>query len=101
MRTLQGGDRSIVQVLLLVAATAVLGGMATRRFHTAVLVALCAPGGAGLVLSGAALAFPDTLGFLRVPTSGIETTLASPVRLALAIAGLAGAAAKAEPAAQG
>ena len=53
------------------AAVAFVTGLATRRYRDVVLAVVCAPGGAGLTLSGLALTFPGPLGFLRVPPTGI------------------------------
>jgi hypothetical protein len=84
---LGGNDQSVVLCVIFVAAVAFVSGIATQRFHTTVLTAVCAFGGAGLVLSGAARAFPDTLGFLRTPTSTTETVVATLAWVVLAILG--------------
>ena len=84
---LQGDDHSVVLAVIFVAAVAFIGGIATQRFHTTVLIWVCALAGAGLVLSGIGRAFPDALGFLRTPVSTAQTTLAAVVWLGLAIAG--------------
>jgi hypothetical protein len=84
---LQGNDHNILLGLIFVVAVGFISGIATQRFHNTVLTAVCALGGAGLALSGVARAFPDTLGFLRTPTSTAETVIATVVWLVLAILG--------------
>jgi len=84
---LQGNDHSVVLAVIFVAAVAFIAGIATQRFHTTVLAWVCALGGAGLILSGMARAFPDALGFLRTPVSTAQTTLAAVIWLGLAVAG--------------
>ena len=84
---LQGNDHNVLLGVIFVVAVAFISGIATQRFHNTVLTAVCALGGAGLALSGVARAFPETLGFLRTPTSTAETILATIVWLVLAILG--------------
>lgn len=84
---LQRGEGSVVLALLFVAAMAVVTGMATQRYRGALLAAVCALGGAGLALSGAARLFPDLLGFLRVPPTPGLAAVAALVWLALAVTG--------------
>ena len=86
---LQGGSGNIVLVVIFVLAVGFVSGLATQRFHTGVLAGICALGGAGLVLSGVALAFPDSLGFLRTPDTTGQAALAGVLWLALALAGWA------------
>jgi hypothetical protein len=64
---LQPGDRSVVLVVIFVAATAFIGGLVTQRYRRAALIVVCALGGAALVLSGLARTFPQTLDFFRDP----------------------------------
>ena len=74
---LQQGEGSRVLALLFVVAMAIVVGVATQRFRTVMLTAVCALGGAGLALSGLAWAFPRYLGFLRVPpTPGLAAVSA-------------------------
>jgi len=84
---LQGNDHNILLGMIFVVAVAFISGIATQRFHKTVLTAMCALGGAGLALSGMARAFPDTLGFLRTPTSTAQTILATVAWLVVAILG--------------
>jgi hypothetical protein len=84
---LQHGEGSIVLAVLFVLAVAFISGLATHRFHSVVLAAACALGGAGLALSGLARAFPGTLGLLRVPGSAAEAVVSAAVWLALAVGG--------------
>jgi hypothetical protein len=84
---LQGNDHNILLGMIFVVAVAFISGIATQRFHKTVLTAMCALGGAGLALSGMARVFPDTLGFLRTPTSTAQTILATVAWLVVAILG--------------
>jgi hypothetical protein len=84
---LEGGDGNVVLAVVFVVAVAVLTGLATQRFHESVLVWACAFGGAGLALSGVARIAPDTLGFLRSPTTTWEAVVDAVAWLALGIAG--------------
>lgn len=81
---LQPGDRSVVLVVLFVAATAFIGGLVTQRFRRVALVIVCALGGAALVLSGLARAFPQTLSFFRDPVQPWQSVLTAVVWIALA-----------------
>jgi hypothetical protein len=84
---LQQGEGSVVIAVLFVLAFAFLAGLATQCFRTAVLAVVSAAGGAGLVLSGIARAFPGPLGFLRVPDVTWQAVVAAIVWIALAAAG--------------
>lgn len=84
---LQPDDGSAVLAVLFVLAVAVLAGLATQRFHGAVLAWACAFGGAGLALNGLARALPDALGFLRAPDSAVTAVLAATAWIALGVTG--------------
>ena len=86
---LQQGQGSVLLALLFVLAVAFATGVATRRFHGVMLAAACALGGAGLALSGLARAFPEPLGFLRVPPTPGLAVAAAGAWLVLAVAGWA------------
>ncbi|MEU4690103.1 hypothetical protein [Actinoplanes sp. NPDC023714] len=84
---LQPEGGSVVLLILFVAAAGFIGGLVTQRFRWGALAVVCALGGAALVLSGLARAFPDPLGFLRDPASEVEAALTTVVWLALATTG--------------
>jgi hypothetical protein len=86
---LQSGDRSVVLVVLFVAATGFIGGLVTQRYRRAALVVACALGGAALVLSGLGRAFPQPLGFFRDPVEAWQTVVTALAWLALAGTGWA------------
>lgn len=84
---LQPEDRNVVLVILFVAATAFIGGLITQRYRRTALAAVCALGGAALVLSGLARTFPEPLEFLRSPNEVWEVVVAALAWIALAVAG--------------
>jgi hypothetical protein len=84
---LQQGQGSVVLAVLFVAATGFVAGVATRRYRGTVLAAACSLGGAGLVLSGLARAFPQTMGFLRTPQSPAMAALGTLIWIVLAVLG--------------
>lgn len=84
---LQQGEGSYVLAVLFVAASAFIGGVVTRRFHTTMIAAICALGGAGLMLSGLAQALPQVFGALRAPQTAGGALVAAIVWIALAVAG--------------
>jgi hypothetical protein len=84
---LQPDNRSVVLVILFVAATAFIGGFVTQRFRRVALAVVCALGGAVLVMSGLARTFPGTLGFLRDPDAAWQAVTAALAWIALAAAG--------------
>jgi hypothetical protein len=86
---LQQGQGSVVLAVLFVAATGFVAGVATRRYRGTVLAAACSLGGAGLLLSGLARAFPQTLGFLRRPETPAMAALGTLVWIVLAVLGWA------------
>ncbi len=86
---LQQGEGSVILAVLFVAATGFIAGVATRRFRGTVLAAACALGGAGLVLSGLARAFPQVLGFLRTPHTPGMAALGALAWVVLAVLGWA------------
>jgi hypothetical protein len=86
---LQQGQGSVILAILFVAATGFVAGIATRRFRGTVLAAACALGGAGLVLSGLARAFPQVLGFLRTPDTPAMAALGALAWIVLAALGWA------------
>ncbi len=85
---LQPEPGNVVLAVLFVAAMAFIGGFATQRFRQTALIVACALGGAGLILSGLARAFPDALGFLRAPDATWSTVLAALAWIAVAVAGV-------------
>lgn len=84
---LEQGHGSVVLAVLFVLAVAFIAGLATQRYHSVVLAAACALGGAGLALSGLARAFPDALGLLRFPSTPGQAVISGAAWLALAVAG--------------
>ncbi|KAA9162589.1 TMEM198/TM7SF3 family protein [Amycolatopsis acidicola] len=84
---LQPEDRSVVLVIIFVAATGFLGGLVTQRFRRPALAAICALGGAALVLSGLARSFPHVFTFLRNPAGNWQAAFAAIVWVALACTG--------------
>jgi hypothetical protein len=86
---LQPPGGSVLLAVLFVAAAGFIGGIATQHFRQPALAVVCALGGAGLVLSGLARAFPDTLGFLRIPTTAWQSVVATVIWLAIAAVGWA------------
>ncbi|WP_328474825.1 hypothetical protein OHA21_16240 [Actinoplanes sp. NBC_00393] len=84
---LQPDGGSLILLILFVAACGFIGGLVTQRFRWAALAVVCALGGAALVLSGLARAFPDQLGFLRDPAGQAEAALTAGVWLAVAATG--------------
>ncbi|MEQ3552533.1 hypothetical protein WIS52_18830 [Pseudonocardia nematodicida] len=86
---LQPVDRSVLLVLLFVAATAVIGALVTRRFRRTAPAAVCALAGAALTLSGLARTFPAALDFLRQPLPGWQVAVTAVVWVVLAAAGWA------------
>ncbi|GEL21093.1 hypothetical protein PSU4_00470 [Pseudonocardia sulfidoxydans NBRC 16205] len=84
---LQPDGGSVLLAVLFVAATAFIGGLVTQRFRQTALAVVCALGGAGLVLSGLARAFPDALGFLRTPVSAWQSAIAAVAWIGLAVVG--------------
>jgi hypothetical protein len=84
---LQGDDRNVALAVLFTLAAATLVGLATAHFHQGVLIWACAFGGAGLVLRGAARAFPESLDFLRDPDSAPQAVITAALWLAVAVAG--------------
>jgi hypothetical protein len=83
--SLQQGQGSVVLAVLFVAAAGFIAGTATRRFRGPILPAACALGGAGLVLSRLARAFPQVLGFLRTPQTPGTAALATLAWIVLAV----------------
>ncbi|BBH70724.1 hypothetical protein ACTI_74090 [Actinoplanes sp. OR16] len=86
---LQPDGGSVILLVLFVAACGFIGGLVTQRYRLAALAVVCALGGAALVLSGLARAFPDPLGFLRDPAGEVEAALTTVVWLAVAGTGWA------------
>lgn len=86
---LQPGDRSVVLVVIFVAATAFIGGLVTQRYRRTALIIVCALGGAALILSGLARTFPQSLGFFRDPVESWQTVVDTVAWIALAGAGWA------------
>lgn len=84
---LQPGERSVLLVVLFVAAAAFIGGLVTQRFQRAALVALCALSGAALVLSGLARTFPHALGFFLDPVQVWQAVVDGLAWLTLAVSG--------------
>ncbi|GAA0479085.1 hypothetical protein Ade02nite_40170 [Paractinoplanes deccanensis] len=84
---LQPEDGSVVLLVLFVAATGFIGGLVTQRFHATALAVVCALGGAALILSGLARAFPEALGFLRDPGGDWEAVLTTAIWIVLAALG--------------
>jgi hypothetical protein len=84
---LEGDEGNAVLAILFVLAVAVLVGLATQRFHEPVLALACAFGGASLALSGLARAFPDQLGFLRIPDTTAEAVIDAAAWVLLGAAG--------------
>jgi uncharacterized membrane protein AbrB (regulator of aidB expression) len=84
---LQGDDGSVVLAVLFTLAVGAVVGIATQRFSRGVLAWACAFGGAGLVLSGLARAFPDQLDFLRYPETTLQAVSATVIWVALGGAG--------------
>lgn len=84
---LEGDDGNVLLGIVFVLAVAVLTGLAAQHFHEAALVWACAFGGAGLVLSGVARVWPDTLGFLRTPDTTAEAVIDAAAWLALGATG--------------
>ena len=84
---LQPSGGSVLLAVLFVVATGFIGGIATQRFRGTALAVACALGGAGLVLSGLARAFPDALGFLRAPEAVWQSAVATLTWVVLAIVG--------------
>jgi hypothetical protein len=82
-----GGDRNIVLAAVVVVATALVFGFLADKFRERALLWATALGGAGLILSGLGLIWPDSVGFLRHPTSGGEQALSTALWVALAAAG--------------
>ncbi|CCH86967.1 Putative Nickel/cobalt efflux system [Modestobacter italicus] len=84
---LEGDDGNVLLAVLFTLAVAVLAGLAAQHLHDTALVWICAFGGAGLALSGAARAWPDGLEFLRTPDTTAETVIAAAAWLALGAVG--------------
>jgi hypothetical protein len=84
---LEGDDGNAVLAVLFVLAVALLTGLAAQRFHETALIWACAFGGAGLVLSGLARAWPGTLGFLRAPGTTAEAVVDAAAWIALGALG--------------
>jgi hypothetical protein len=84
---LQPDEGNALLAVLFVLAVAALSGLATQRFHGAVLAWACAFGGAALTLNGAARALPDALGFLRTPDTAVQAVLAMAAWLVLGVTG--------------
>ena len=84
---LQPGGGSVLLIVLFMAATAFIAGLATQRFRRTAVAVACALGGAGLVLSGVARTVPDTLGLLRTPETGWQSTVAGLLWLGIAVGG--------------
>jgi hypothetical protein len=81
------GEGSVVVAMLFVLAVAFIAELATQRFHSVVLAATCALGGAGLALTGLARQSPETLGLLRFPSTAREAVISGVAWLALTAAG--------------
>jgi hypothetical protein len=84
---LQPEGGSVVLLVLFVVATSFIGGLATQRFHWTALAIVCAVGGAALILSGLARAFPGVLGFLRDPANEWEAVLTTVAWISMAAVG--------------
>ena len=82
-----GGDRNIVLAAVVVVATALVFGFLADKFRERVLLWATAIGGAGLILSGLGLIWPDSLGFLRQPGPGSEQVLTTVLWVAVAACG--------------
>lgn len=81
---LEGEEGTIVVWLVFVLAVAFLGGWLANRWRVRVLLWLTALGGAGLMIAGLGRT-TDSLDWLRYPSTGTQTVLAT-----LAWIGLAG-----------
>ncbi|AEE44671.1 hypothetical protein [Cellulomonas fimi] len=78
---------SAVLGLVLVAAVAVASATLAEKYRRRALLWLTVLGGASVILTGLALLWPSTLGFLRRPDEGAEQVLLLVVWLAVAAAG--------------
>lgn len=81
------GDRNVLLAAVVVIATSLVFGFLADKFKERILLWATALGGAGLILSGLGLIWPDDLGFLRHPGPGGEQALGTVLWLALAAAG--------------
>jgi hypothetical protein len=81
------GERTLVLAMLFVLAVAFIAELVTQRFHSVLLAAACALGGAGLALAGLARTSPETLGLLRFPSTAREAVISGVAWLALMAAG--------------
>jgi hypothetical protein len=81
------GSSNIALAVVAVVAVAVAFGFLADRYRGRVLLCAMAIGGAGLVLSSLGRLWPDTLGFLDHPQTGIDQITASVLWFALATGG--------------
>ncbi len=81
------GERTVLLAVVVVVATALVFGFLADKYRERVLLWATALGGAGLILSGLGLVWPDPLGFLRHPQPGSEQALSTVLWVALAAAG--------------
>lgn len=81
------GESNIAISVVVVLAVAVACGFLADRYRNRVLLWSSAIGGAGLILSGLGLIWPDGLGFLRDPAAGLEQVTSIVLWLALGTSG--------------
>ena len=84
---LEGDEGNAVLAILFAVAVAVLVGLAAQRFHENAVIWACAFGGAGLVLSGVARAWPEALGFLKEPDTATGAVVSAAAWLLLGVLG--------------